>query len=75
MSKVNIATEVESFFQNQTENDFVGIVKLNENSQLGGDDTMIYHWLFPRLTEFNTLKDVNDANIIELKKTLIKEIK
>ena len=71
LSKVNIATEVESFFQNQTENDFVGIVKLNENSQLGGDDTMIYHWLFPRLTEFNTLKDVNDANIIELKKTLI----
>ncbi len=71
LSKVNIKTEVESFFPNQTENDFVGIVKLNENSQLGGDDTMIYHFAFPSLTDFNTLKDVNDANIVELNKTLI----
>jgi hypothetical protein len=71
LSKVNIATEVESFFQNQNDLDYAGILQLNEASQLGGDDKMIYYWLFPRLTEFNTLKEVNDINIIELRKTLI----
>jgi len=71
LSKVNIATEVESFFTNQTDIDYVAILQLNEASQLGGDDKMIYHWLFPRLTEFNTLKEVNDVNIVELRNTLI----
>jgi len=71
LSTVNITREVESFFPNQNDLDYVAILQLNESSQLGGDDKMIYNWLFTRLTEFNTLKEVNDANIIELKNTLI----
>jgi hypothetical protein len=71
LSKVNIATEVESFFPNQSEEIYITIVRFNEDSQFGGDDTNLYNWLIPRLTEFNTIKEVDDPNIVELRNTSI----
>jgi hypothetical protein len=71
LSKVNIKKEIESFFPNQTTEKYIAIAQFNEDSHHGGDDKMIYNWLIPRFAEFSTLKEVNDANIVELKNTLI----